>query len=132
MRLAAAVICILLEPAASYGAVTDGELNTSEYAACMEKSGGVTSTMLDCASAEWKRQDARLNALYKKLMEAATEGQKSSLKKSEQDWLRYRKSTCELMYTFGGGGTADLLADSSCDLEILTRRVKLLDSLIEQ
>jgi uncharacterized protein YecT (DUF1311 family) len=34
----------------------------------MDRSNGVTSEMLDCTSAEFTRQDARLNENYKTLM----------------------------------------------------------------
>lgn len=48
-------------------AAADSDM-TKEYLTCMDKSKGVTSEMIDCISAETARQDARLNANYKKLM----------------------------------------------------------------
>ena len=46
------------------------ERTSSDYAACMDKSGGVTSAMEDCNSEELDRQDLRLNGAYKKLMDS--------------------------------------------------------------
>jgi uncharacterized protein YecT (DUF1311 family) len=48
-------------------AAADNEMS-QEYKACMDRSNGVTSEMLDCTSAEFTRQDARLNENYKTLM----------------------------------------------------------------
>ena len=48
-------------------AAADSDM-TQEYLTCMDKSKGVTSEMMDCISAETARQDARLNANYKKLL----------------------------------------------------------------
>ena len=51
-------------------AAADSDLSQA-YSACMDKSKGVTSEMLDCISAELTRQDARLNENYKRLMSKA-------------------------------------------------------------
>lgn len=37
------------------------------YSQCMEQSGGVTAAMVECITAEYKRQDTRLNQAYKAL-----------------------------------------------------------------
>ncbi|WP_157182167.1 lysozyme inhibitor LprI family protein [Methylobacterium sp. WSM2598] len=132
MRLIALLACVLLLPGASFGAQEGEHLNTPNYSECMEKSGGVTSEMLDCGSAEADRQDKKLNAIYKQLMDRASEKQKSELRQSQRDWLIYRKSSCNLIYGFGEGGTIDDLAASSCGLDVLARRVKFLESLIKR
>ncbi|MFD0937682.1 lysozyme inhibitor LprI family protein [Methylobacterium trifolii] len=95
----------------------------------MEKSGGVTSEMLDCSGLEMKRQDKRLNGAYQKLMATASDAQKAALRDSQRLWLAYRKTNCDLVYRFGGGGTLDSLGASSCELDTLSQRVKFLENL---
>jgi uncharacterized protein YecT (DUF1311 family) len=41
---------------------------SKQFSACIDKSGGVTATMLDCIGSETKGQDVRLNKAYKKVM----------------------------------------------------------------
>ena len=41
---------------------------SKEFDACMDKAGGVTPAMIDCISAELKRQDGLLNENYRKLI----------------------------------------------------------------
>ncbi|WP_238185241.1 lysozyme inhibitor LprI family protein, partial [Methylobacterium trifolii] len=105
------------------------QLFSSDYNKCMEKSGGVTSEMLDCSGLEMKRQDKRLNGAYQKLMATASDAQKAALRDSQRLWLAYRKTNCDLVYRFGGGGTLDSLGASSCELDTLSQRVKFLENL---
>jgi uncharacterized protein YecT (DUF1311 family) len=37
------------------------DVTTPEFGACVKKSGGVTSEMMDCVDVETKRQDEKLN-----------------------------------------------------------------------
>src|SRR5262249_14780875 len=59
-------------------AAADSDM-TKEYLACMDKAKGVTAEMIDCISAETARQDARLNASYKKLMAKLSAKRKKTL-----------------------------------------------------
>ena len=50
---------------------------TQEYSTCLEKSNGITIEMINCILAETRRQDARLNENYKRLIsKLATERKK--------------------------------------------------------
>ncbi len=40
------------------------DLLSSRFDSCMDRSGGVTSEMIDCIGAETERQDAALNRNY--------------------------------------------------------------------
>ena len=57
----------------------------------MDRSGGVTSEMLDCMGAEFTRQDARLNENYKRLMSKLSAKRKEALL---DFWPRRRHSRC--------------------------------------
>ena len=48
------------------------------YAACLDKSGGVTFAMQACVADEFERQDKRLNAAYKALIGAVSEKRRLS------------------------------------------------------
>lgn len=68
----------------------DVELNP-EFSSCMHQSGGVTIIMIDCITQEHERQDARLNGVYKTLMDTLPEERKSALRDAQQAWLKYRE-----------------------------------------
>ena len=57
---AASTLLAVLPPAALADSPT-----RAAHAVCTEKSGGVTSAMLDCIATEMVWQDARLNKAYK-------------------------------------------------------------------
>lgn len=50
---------VLLSAAVASLAFAEAKLSSS-YSKCMDKSGGVTSSMLDCANTETKIQDIKL------------------------------------------------------------------------
>jgi uncharacterized protein YecT (DUF1311 family) len=57
-----------------------GETEMSqEYSNCVDKANAATPALIDCALAETKRQDARLNENYKRLMSKLTEERKNAL-----------------------------------------------------
>ena len=63
---------------ASVGGRPTAELSPT-YVACIDKSNGVTSEMLDCISAELTRQDARLNENYQRLLSKLSAKRKRGL-----------------------------------------------------
>jgi len=68
-----AVIGLALLLSTPLAAPADREM-TQEYSACLEKANGITAEMINCMLAETRRQDARLNENYKKLLsKSATE-----------------------------------------------------------
>jgi uncharacterized protein YecT (DUF1311 family) len=64
------------------GTTTKPFLRT-DYLACMDNAGGVTSEMLDCIGAEMKRQDAQLNENYKTLMSKVSKKRKGELQEAQ-------------------------------------------------
>src|SRR5215813_5320637 len=59
-------------------AAADREM-TQEYLTCLEKSNGVTAEMINCILAETRRQDARLNENYKRLISKLATERKNAL-----------------------------------------------------
>ena len=67
---------LLLATSAAFAA---GETEMSkEYSSCVDKANAATPALIDCALAETKRQDARLNENYKRLMSKLTEERKNA------------------------------------------------------
>jgi uncharacterized protein YecT (DUF1311 family) len=71
------------------------ETETSqEYSSCIDKANGVNPALIDCALAETKRQDARLNENYKRLMSKLTEERKKALLEAQRAWIMFRDANC--------------------------------------
>jgi uncharacterized protein YecT (DUF1311 family) len=103
-------------------AVADSEM-TQEYLTCMDKAGGVTADMLECASHEKTRQDARLNENYKKLMPKLSAKRKKMLLEAQRAWIKFRDTNCRF-YFDPEGGTAAVLAGNGCFLQATADRAK--------
>jgi len=103
-------------------AAADSDM-TQEYLTCMDKSKGVTAEMIDCISAETARQDARLNANYKKLMAKLSAKRKKTLLEAQRAWIKFRDLNCEFYYD-PDGGTAARLAGNDCFLQATADRAK--------
>jgi uncharacterized protein YecT (DUF1311 family) len=83
------------------------------YAACLDKSGGVTFAMQACVADEFERQDKRLNAAYKALIGTVSEKRKTELRDVQRKWIAFLDANCSF-YDDPEGGTADRLAANEC------------------
>ena len=108
-------------------AAADSELSQT-YSACMDKSGGVTSEMLDCMSAEFTRQDARLNENYKRLMSKLSAKRKEGLLEAQRAWIKFRDTNCSFYFDPDGGSAAHLFG-SDCMLNATANRATELKNL---
>lgn len=79
-------------------AAADSELSQT-YSAWMDKSKGVTSEMLDCISAEFTRQDDRLNENYKRLMSKLSGKRKEGLLEAQRAWISLGTQTVTFIMT---------------------------------
>jgi uncharacterized protein YecT (DUF1311 family) len=111
-------ICLGMSPAIA----ADREFS-KEFDACMDKAGGVTPAMIDCISAELKRQDALLNENYRKLMASLSTKRKQALQEAERAWLKFRDSNCDFYYD-PDGGTAARVDANECLLNATSDRAK--------
>jgi uncharacterized protein YecT (DUF1311 family) len=110
-------------------AAADNEMS-KEYLACMDRSNGVTSEMLDCISAEFTCQDARLNENYKTLMSKLSAKRKEGLLEAQRAWIKFKDANCSFYYDPEGGSAAHLssngcvlntTADRATELKNLTK-----------
>src|SRR4051812_32589447 len=103
------------------GLATGAQAESKAYTACMSKAGGVTVEMLDCISAEYSRQDIRLNQAYGRAMHALSPEKQQQLRVAQRAWLVTRDACNRISNT---GGSLDSLVASSCTLEQTIKRAK--------
>jgi uncharacterized protein YecT (DUF1311 family) len=118
-------VCLVLSALSSAQAE---ERTSSDYAACMDKSGGVTSAIEDCVREELERQDLRLNGAYKKLMDSLPEKRKAQLRDAQRKWIAFRDANCEFYYD-PQGGSAARLASNECVVTLTAERAHELETL---
>lgn len=96
---------------------------TPEFGACLDKAGGVTSSMVECILTETKVQDARLNVNYKKLLSTSAPGRKNALLEAQRAWIRYRDLNCKF-YDDPDGGSMARIDSNDCVMRTTAERAK--------
>jgi uncharacterized protein YecT (DUF1311 family) len=110
-------------------AAAAGTASTSpDFAACMDKAGGVTPAMLDCIAGETERQDARLNRAYLELSAGLSGERKKGLVEAQRAWLRFRDLNCAF-YDDPDGGTEARVSASDCVMTMTANRAAELEQL---
>lgn len=66
------------------------------YQDCLDNSFIDQYPRLQCAEDEYDFQDARLNAVYKRLMESLPPPAKLTLRAEERTWIRKRRRRCDV------------------------------------
>ncbi len=110
-RVVAVVLCLVA--LTQVCAKAEEQQTSKAYAACLDKSGGVTFAMQACIADEFERQDKRLNAAYKALIGAVSEKRKTELRDVQRKWIAFLDANCSF-YDDPEGGTADRLAANEC------------------
>jgi uncharacterized protein YecT (DUF1311 family) len=96
---------------------------TQEYSTCLAQSNGVTLEMINCILAETRRQDARLNENFKKLMSELGTERKKALVEAQRAWIKFRDTNCGF-YADPEGGSAARMAANECILNSTVDRAK--------
>jgi len=110
-RVVAVILCLVA--LTQVYAKAEEQQTSKAYAACLDKSGGVTFAMQACIADEFERQDKRLNAAYKALIGAVSEKRKTELRDVQRKWIAFLDANCSF-YDDPEGGTADRLAANEC------------------
>jgi uncharacterized protein YecT (DUF1311 family) len=121
-RGAGAAFLIAATFAMSPVAAADREFS-KEFETCLDKARGVTPAMIDCISAELKRQDTLLNQNYRKLMASLQPERKKALQEAQRAWIKFRDTNCDFYYD-PDGGTAARVDASECRLNATADRAK--------
>ncbi|AGH78091.1 lysozyme inhibitor LprI family protein [Xanthomonas citri pv. citri] len=98
----------------------------SSYVQCVKNAGAVVPALMECNSQEYAYQDARLNAAYKRLLNRWPAEKKDRLKQEERDWIKWRDTLCKSNGALGGG-QAEELEDTSCNLNATAQRAEELE-----
>ena len=101
---------------------------TKQFSNCMDKSNGVTSSMIDCLESESKRQGTRLNKAYKELSNQLSPQRKKQLEIAQGAWVTYRDENCEF-YDDPEGGTMATVNANDCFMSATATRAKELETL---
>ncbi len=101
---------------------------TKQFSNCMDKSNGVTSSMIDCLEAESKRQSGRLNRAYKDLTDQLSPQRQKQLQLAQNAWVTYRDENCEF-YDDPEGGTMATVNANDCFMSATAARAKELETL---
>ena len=106
----------------------DNDLGLSkQFETCMDKSGGNTSGMVECLSAEAKKQDVRLNKAYKEVLAQLTPARAIQLKEAQRAWLKFHDANCAYYYDPDGGTMARVSAND-CVMSSTATRAKELEN----
>jgi uncharacterized protein YecT (DUF1311 family) len=116
------VISLVLFLGSPLVAAADREM-TQEYSTCLAQSNGVTLEMINCILAETRRQDARLNENFKKLMSELGTERKKALVEAQRAWIKFRDTNCGF-YADPEGGSAARMAANECILNSTVDRAK--------
>ncbi len=113
----------------SIGAFAESNSYSKSYSQCLDNAGGVTISTLNCIDAEYKKQDLRLNANYKKIMSRLSGSTKQDLLDSQRLWIKHRNATCDI-YPKIANGTMFTLLSNECYLSEVKNRAEYLEYLI--
>lgn len=92
----------------------------SSYGECIKASGGVVPEMQACIEDEFDYQDARLNNVYRRLLETSEGSKKIELESSQKQWLAERDSKCG--WDAGEEGQGQRIEANDCFLEMTAKR----------
>lgn len=82
----------------------------------------------ECASNEYKKQDALLNQTYKEAMKLATDSQKTQLKAAQNAWITFRDADCAFLSSGADGGSVAPMVHAQCLTDKTRERTELLKS----
>ena len=124
-----AILLVALTLACVPHAASAAEAGSSkQFSTCMDKSGGVTSSMIECIVAENKLQDARLNKAYKALGADLAPARKTQLLEAQRAWIKFRDANCSF-YDDPDGGSMARVSANECVMRATTERARELEML---
>jgi len=106
---------------------------SAEFTRCMRGSRGVTPAMLECTGAERHRWDARLNAVYQRIMGSRdySENARTQLREAQRAWIAYRQAACRAAGDLTAeGGTMSRVVAAECVMRMTAQRAGELEDLL--
>lgn len=115
---------------ASQIAQADESNLSKQFNGCMDKAGGVTTSMVECIVAETKLQDVRLNKAYKNLTNTLGSTRKKELQDTQRLWIKYRDANCKFYYDPDGGSIVRV-ASAGCFMDMTAERANELENFLK-
>ncbi len=100
------------------------ERYSEAYNACSDAAQS-TADFIQCAGAEFERQDAALNLAYRKAMEGLTPGQQEKLRAAQRAWIAFRDTHCRSLEDPDWGSMSRIFANHCMVDETIERLVEL-------
>ena len=123
-----ATLCVAATLAcAPYATHAQNSEPSRQHAACMAKAHSVTSDMIECITAEFQRQDARLNKAYQAAMGDLQPPRKKQLQEAQRAWIKFRDANCGF-YADPDGGSLARVSGNDCMLNATAARARELES----
>ena len=99
------------------------------YDACMKKSDGTNTAWAGCGQTWVDREEARLNATWKKLYAGLTGKTKTDLLTEQRLWNAYKEASC--MYHANGdyGREGEVIGFPTCRAAVISARTKELEGI---
>jgi len=104
----------------------------AEMKACVDRSGGATSAMLDCGKTEIDKFDARLNTAYNTLMHREHGPERARLQREQRAWLKHHLRETHRLAADPDNGSAAFLTSQSFELDDLSARTAELEKRVQQ
>jgi uncharacterized protein YecT (DUF1311 family) len=125
------IIFLLLSIVGASQIAQANESNLSkQFNGCMDKAGGVTTSMVECIVAETKLQDARLNKAYKNLTNTLDTTRKKELQDTQRLWIKYRDANCKFYYDPDGGSIVRV-SSAGCFMDMTAERANELENFLK-
>lgn len=102
---------------------------TAACSPCMDRSGGVTASMIECTGGEFVVHDRRLNAVYTQALAALPTPRRAALTRAQRAWLAFKKAECDFALDPDGGTAARVSANDS-NLRMTAERADQLDAVL--
>ena len=127
-RWPAVIVALVLPPLAAHAQPAKSK-PVSTYDRCLASPAGQTTAgMIECANAELRVQDGRLNNAYQgAILRLERPRQKAALQKAQRAWIAFRDADCAAYYDQDWGSMARVQANA-CVLDHTRQRAEELDA----
>ncbi|HVV42932.1 MAG TPA: lysozyme inhibitor LprI family protein [Nitrobacter sp.] len=108
------------------------EQSETEFKACVDQSGGISTEMLKCGKAQIDKWDARLNAAYKTLMLHEHGAGRARLQREQRAWLKHHLRETRRLAVDPNNGSVAFLDSQAFELDDLSTRTLELEKRVQQ
>jgi uncharacterized protein YecT (DUF1311 family) len=104
----------------------------AEMKACIDRSDGVSTAMLDCGKVEIDKFDARLNTAYNTLMHREHGPERARLQREQRAWLKHHLQETKRLAVDPNNGSAAFLDSQGFELDDLSARTVELEKRVQK